>query len=675
MATADTVSYPGVPLKLAKANSFRLLEVLRGSFDDPVVVRIFESDLGEDSKYEALSYAWGDPSITQAIQIQHPWTSSTTDTLPPPPVTTSFEVTVSCCNALRRLRSATEGRVLWIDAICIDQHSIPEKTHQLGIMAQIYSRASRVVIYLGEAADGSDAAMDWINELDGPSDYGGGRDAAGRQQPGGDVIRAFLGRPWFHRIWVLQEVAHATSATVYCGAKEASWEALQNFKQWGISTRLFSKNPFARRMRNGFHDLPAALRGSIDTHWGPFSYRLMRKLLETRHCQASDPRDKLFAVVPLLDLETKLAVERRDWWLADPEQQQNDRRRLAERNILGYHLSVADVFTELSLYLRENLGLPAVLEEAGGLHQVPGLPSWALRWDMQRGPRTVADPRHYMPRGSQEWPSPWPEDEGLASSASLRETVASLGVVTAVGDRCDVGQDRFPLAQWRRLVKKHKPEHLTAAFSSQGTRRSWLSAFTVLLLHDGGAVYDEPIMRVLHAVWDYYGSEEEGADFVEMEEFPDGGHSWSWRRDEEGPSTAGEAVAKRSLVAALTPLVADGGSYGEAARRIIDACDGHRLLLTDTGLMGLAVNDAEVGDVLYADPKLQRAFAFRRRGGENASPRDGVTLVGDCYVHHASRANKWRRFDDGDAEVRGLVERLKKEDKERYSKLEDIVIW
>ena len=91
-------------------------------------------------------------------------------------------------------------RTLWIDAICINQ--IPgdnddEKEQQVRAIAKIYAKASRVIVWLGEAADQSDEALEEIRaaaekeHLDTPI-------GATSQR----AILTLLGRDWFRRIWV-----------------------------------------------------------------------------------------------------------------------------------------------------------------------------------------------------------------------------------------------------------------------------------------------------------------------------------------------------------------------------------------------------------------------------------------------------------------------------------------
>lgn len=91
--------------------------------------------------YEALSYTWGDLTEKRPIKCCNE----------------PFLVTENLFPALRHLRYADRGRVLRIDAICINQKSIPERNQQVGIMGHIYKSARKVTIWLGEDEQGKDA--------------------------------------------------------------------------------------------------------------------------------------------------------------------------------------------------------------------------------------------------------------------------------------------------------------------------------------------------------------------------------------------------------------------------------------------------------------------------------------------------------------------------------------
>ena len=90
--------------------------------------------------YEALSYTWGDPLDTRTVMLKDQ----------------PFQVTKNLEAALRNLRhrlihgTKSNDRVLWIDAICINQTDIQERNVQVRRMLDIYKSATRVVIWLGE---------------------------------------------------------------------------------------------------------------------------------------------------------------------------------------------------------------------------------------------------------------------------------------------------------------------------------------------------------------------------------------------------------------------------------------------------------------------------------------------------------------------------------------------
>ena len=130
--------------------TIRLLR-LRPSIDKAAPIRseLFEYSLGiagESHRYEALSYVWGDPGVTRTITVDE----------------AEFRVTVNLFAALQRLRNALLDRLLWIDAICINQDDIPEKENQIPLMRMIYRSAGKVIVWLGAEAEKSDGALKFI---------------------------------------------------------------------------------------------------------------------------------------------------------------------------------------------------------------------------------------------------------------------------------------------------------------------------------------------------------------------------------------------------------------------------------------------------------------------------------------------------------------------------------
>lgn len=135
----------------------RLVTILHGNFADDVNCSLKRVDLDSKPVYEALSYEWGSPEPKAKIQIDG----------------CLFEVTPNLGAALRYLRSPREDRVVWIDAICINQSDMDERAAQVRMMSSVYSGATRVVAWLGEQVasdlEGGLQAIRRIKALEAPS--------------------------------------------------------------------------------------------------------------------------------------------------------------------------------------------------------------------------------------------------------------------------------------------------------------------------------------------------------------------------------------------------------------------------------------------------------------------------------------------------------------------------
>ncbi|KAF2433960.1 hypothetical protein EJ08DRAFT_582897, partial [Tothia fuscella] len=91
----------------------------------------------DEIDYEALSYTWGPGAIIGHVKINN----------------TVFPVSQSLLIALQQIRRDQETlampRKLWVDAVCINQSDNAEKSHQVMLMREIYSHASRVIAWIG----------------------------------------------------------------------------------------------------------------------------------------------------------------------------------------------------------------------------------------------------------------------------------------------------------------------------------------------------------------------------------------------------------------------------------------------------------------------------------------------------------------------------------------------
>jgi hypothetical protein len=131
--------------------AFRLLQLLQGN--GPVIeCRLYQAYLGgaDTVPYDVLSYIWGAMEKTATVTVDRK----------------AFDVTENLYSALQHLRSKDQDRILWADAICINQRDNTERGHQVQQMREIYSQAEEVVIWLGHATNQTNILMDSLRRLE-----------------------------------------------------------------------------------------------------------------------------------------------------------------------------------------------------------------------------------------------------------------------------------------------------------------------------------------------------------------------------------------------------------------------------------------------------------------------------------------------------------------------------
>lgn len=266
----------------------RVLVIEPGHREQPIRCRLKVIDLAstQSIQYEALSYVWGPPDMAKAIQVNH----------------SAFAVSTALFQALPHLRRRREPRAIWIDAICINQADLAERSAQVLLMQLIYSRASDVVVWLGEvepwglrnlveAANNSLEAHKCIH-------YGAVK-----------VVSNLLRRPWWTRVWVTQELVLARNVTVCCGSQTLGWDRfccvvdnsalLPLFPRTGIyidEFRALRDNWRARTTISSLGDAPKATGPEAVVQ--PREARasdLLSLIYDFRSRRATEPRDKVFA--------------------------------------------------------------------------------------------------------------------------------------------------------------------------------------------------------------------------------------------------------------------------------------------------------------------------------------------------------------------------------------------
>jgi hypothetical protein len=125
-----------------QGRTIRLLSLVPGRNNEPIACELFTVDLESRPSYEAISYVWGHP---HEDDDPSEWTQTISITLDRIP----FSVRMNLHNCLRDVRLETTSRVLWIDAVCINQRDTEEKSCQIQMMGDIYRSSRQTLVWLG----------------------------------------------------------------------------------------------------------------------------------------------------------------------------------------------------------------------------------------------------------------------------------------------------------------------------------------------------------------------------------------------------------------------------------------------------------------------------------------------------------------------------------------------
>lgn len=202
----------------------RLLRLTRKGLLGGVKRTLIHVPLSEAPAYECISYVWGDSTKNHSILIDD----------------CQMPVSTNVYRILRARASIWSSRLLWIDAICINQDDNEEKTRQVRQMRTIYKSAYRVTVFLGSPPDARLAEfllMKLFFRMSGyqsfkqsesiGDSYLRHQDIEGGQAPKEWVaLKSLFSNPWFERAWVVQEVAMANNLCLLYGGRYLDWEVL-----------------------------------------------------------------------------------------------------------------------------------------------------------------------------------------------------------------------------------------------------------------------------------------------------------------------------------------------------------------------------------------------------------------------------------------------------------------
>ena len=261
--------------------------------------------------YEAVSYTWGDSTHTNSIYFNNG--------------TARLSIGKNCYAALRRLRLVDEDRTVWIDAVCIYQADLQERGSQVCMMKEIYDRALRVMVMLSDEIPDSRLLLDELAEVNEIIESGA---ELMRPRPSANIVRqleVLFQDSWFKRTWVLQEACANPYVTIVYGSAIVPFKALVRLYFGYDSNTMVTLSQWPR---------PLELIHRDQREYTTPEFSLWRQLYEARHCQATDPRDKVFALRSLVG----------------PRQSELD-------HLIDYTRSVEDTFQRVATYLLPVIGL------------------------------------------------------------------------------------------------------------------------------------------------------------------------------------------------------------------------------------------------------------------------------------------------------------------------------
>lgn len=667
---------------LPPGNAIRILEVMPGTHESPLICTLHLATFPQAiNSYSALSYAW---------QVGfHPRPPQTI-------ICNGREVQIgeNLFDALRRVRHPTSSQMIWADALCINQEDVEERSMQVAKMGDIFHSAHQVLVWLGR----EDKRVGWRQEFSvvsalsdlctivntwrensrkeshtskarfyHRSPNGGLRVVADcapdeRSRRFGynrfwwtETLQLFE-RRWFHRVWVIQEVALARAVRVLLGEYEISWDVI------GLAASILRSNfntlvpttphRYTRKILVEFRT------GVLNAY---FMYRLSRSqshtermrpdfhqlLILTRSFDCQDDRDRIYGLIGLPFSRSSPSAGHSPFIIPD------------------YSKTTAEVYLEVATkLLRESHSLrllssvqrpsPRSRPEKHGTFS-PETPSWVPQWTFSETQSLTPFETASLPPAPMEIIPPKLRVRGFQ--------VTTVSTTSPVGIRAD-----FCIPWW---ILQTDPDIIIEGIHN-GERVRYP-------LEPTGDITDEMLLRnltetnltevamVLTGGNDWRGrpvadKTAHAKDFAKL--LLDGGLLWTledglYATPEEEPEMGWEVWNRwrkygyrKSLTEGQMELLSENlGAFAREGNpmRFLDAAGtvgkGRRRFQTDSGLRGIGPGAMEVGDSVCVLRGSSAPFVLRRNGEGNE-----YEVVGECFLYVAG-------FKEGE----GLQDALERE--------------
>lgn len=284
--------------------------------------------------------------------------------------------------ALNQMKKPAPGLMfLWVDAICINQNDFRERQNQVAMMSKIYSNAERVIAWLGVSDHYTESGFELLHKIQkrrqrsSPNWWVKQKDYLTRPHAQ-KALRSLLRRPYFSRLWVIQEVLLAKRVFVWCGQDEVSWQDLES----AVSFMVHESDASGSEKGSARAELPGhcgcAFAVSPSVQFGPV-FHLHKRLSIFERLRRNVMR------MPLMELLERL----RDWYVTDPRDRvfallglSSDASTLAIRP--DYSMTKRELFTFVAEQYTKSLQSLYILTLIVFTEDDALLPSWVPDWSL-----------------------------------------------------------------------------------------------------------------------------------------------------------------------------------------------------------------------------------------------------------------------------------------------------
>ncbi|CAG2007712.1 unnamed protein product [Fusarium graminearum] len=559
----------------------RLLVLEPGAQDSLVRCKLYTCSQNDRVPYQALSYTWGDPTKVQSIKCNGE----------------DLQIASNLYQALLHLRHPRRTRILWIDAICINQDDSTERGQQVQLMRNIYAQATQVIAWLGEGTRESVIAFTYLSQ-DPHSTRRGLLSNESWEPIGLDFIiephktyhykddltclTKLLERPWFRRLWVLQEVVHGENVIVMAGNETVSWgllaKSVQKLYRSGLILGKSSEK--AQAGAAAVIEMESIRRSRPN---------LLSVLLATNSGECSDARDRLYAVLNLA----------------------HDYNPQRDIGILGpdYSLQPDEIFTRFARWCvgRGDINfLSCTTRSKASEHGDTQLPSWVPDW-------TDIDNHHPFARYLDR--VPFQADIGLEELPHKPPRITEDNELVLFGTVVGVVEHVGSASTFNKSNMDAEPKQLIDTIVAN---RMWLTnCLNITQLVTG--VSENQFWRTITATLTGVGyavSEDFGQRFYKYLQLLDDMSLYAGPKSHISNSAMGYFTSQKYLSASIESSI-----LMWASRR--------RFAVTQQGMMALVPNGTKPGDVITVVAGSKVPLVFRE-----VSYRAGkyYTVLGEAFV-------------------------------------------